>query len=355
MGEAGNKKKVMKKLIITLCCIVGVLLILAGVAAVWINSLLGRIGSLDNSPTLSPEQLESLLAQTDALDPDYTGPVYNAGDITLPTIPADIIVPSENVINILLVGQDRREGQPRLHSDAMILCTINKAKKTLTMTSFMRDMWVPIPGYGEQRINTTYMIDGFDLLNKTLEHNFGVSADYNVEIDFSGFMTTVDLVGGVDVELTKQEAEYLNRRGNWDIEENMGWTLTEGMNHLTGSQALAYSRIRDIGDDFARTGRQRTVLMALIDAATKMPSTELYGLVQTLLPLFSTDMSKGQILGLAVDMLPMITELELVSQRIPMDGQFSYAKIEGNDVIYLSSSNYNKCRELLAKTMEDES
>ena len=86
----------------------------------------------------------------------------------------------------MLVGQDRRtnQGTKPQRTDAMILCSINTKKKTITMTSFMRDVWVYIPDHYNQRLNIPYKLGGFPLLNETLDYNFGVSADYNVEIDF---------------------------------------------------------------------------------------------------------------------------------------------------------------------------
>lgn len=336
----GTKKK---KLWILLSCVAAVVLVIVVAAAIVLDSFLNKIGRFgEDDPTYSPEQLESILATGD----DETV------DATFPQIPADLIVPDEDVVNILLVGQDRREGQPRAHSDATIMCTINKKTKTLTMTSFMRDMWVEIPGYSPQRINTTYMIDGFDLLNDTLEHNFGIRSDYNIEVDFSGFMNAIDLVGGIDIELTEKEAKYLNRRGNWDVEDNAyTWGLKEGMNHLNGSQACAYSRIRDIGDDFERTSRQRTVLMEMVEQAKDLNVFELYKLINEVAPLLTTDMTNREILGYAVAFAPILSELEVVSQRIPMDGQYSFADIDGNSVIVLSERNYAASRELLADTV----
>ncbi len=337
--KTGTKKRTV---ILVICIILAVLLVL--VAAAWFvldRMVFSRVGRIEDDYTLSEDEIAEII-----------GP--GTDEITVPSIPVDIIKPDEDVINILLVGQDRREGQPRLHSDATILCTINKNTKTLTMTSFMRDMWVKIPGYGEQRINTTYMINGFPLLNKTLEYNFGVSADYNVEVDFNGFITVVDRIGGLDLELTEAEAKYLNKNGLWDVEPDLDWSLVEGVNHMDGKQALAYSRIRKIGDDFQRTQRQRIVLSKMIEKAKQLSTAELYALVYDLIPMLSTDMSDAQILGLAVDLAPMLSELEIVSQRIPMDGQYSFANINGNEVITLSESNLRKARQLLTKTMKSE-
>lgn len=338
-----NKRSNKKNLLIALSCVIAVIVIIAVAATIIVDSFLNRIGRFEeNETTYSPEQIESILAPTGE----------ETVDATFPQAPADAIIPDEEVVNILLVGQDRRKGEGRSHSDATIMCTINKKAKTITMTSFMRDMWVDIPGYFPQRINTTYMINGFDLLNATLEHNFGIRSDHNIEVDFSGFMKAIDLVGGIEVELTDKEARYLNRRGNWDVEDNAyTWELKEGVNHLDGSQALAYSRIRDIGDDFERTGRQRTVLMQLIEKAKTLNILDLYKLANEIAPLLTTDMTNGEILGYAFTYAPLLAEFEVVSQRVPMDGQYSFAEIDGNYVIVLNDSHYVANRKLLADTV----
>lgn len=334
-----------KKILIIISCVLAFILVCLIVVAVWANSLLNSINRVPpNEATISPELLESIIGDPEQVEKD---PVVAQ---------AEKILSSKDVINILLVGQDRREQDgERMHSDAMILCTINTKTKTLTMTSFMRDMWVYIPDNFNNRMNVPYMIGGFDLLNKTLEYNFGVSADYNFEIDFSGFMQAIDTVGGVDIELTAAEAKYLNRRGNWDVEDNQDWELTEGVNHLNGSQALAYSRIRQIGDDFGRTNRQRTVLTALFNKAKTLGAVEGYKLIKQILPLLSTDMTDNtEILGLAMAVLPMLDELEIVSQRIPMDGEYSFAtKAGGAEVIELSPKNFEANKQLLVEAMRE--
>ena len=101
--------------------------------------------------------------------------------------PADPIGGSgSRIVNILLVGQDRLEGEGRTRSDSMILCTFNKRTRELTLTSFLRDLYVQIPGYGGNRINAAYAYGGMELLEQTLEQNFGVQVDGIVEVDFSG-------------------------------------------------------------------------------------------------------------------------------------------------------------------------
>ena len=338
-NTSGGKKWV-KKLLVALGIVLAVLLVIAAAIFIWADSLLDNINHIDaTEQTYASEDL------ADIVDPTDVEPTVEQ---------AESIFAGKNIINVLLVGQDRRPGDGRMHSDAMIFCTLNKATNTLTMTSFMRDMWVYIPDHYNQRINVPYMVGGFPLLNETLDYNFGVSADYNVEVDFNGFMTAIDIVGGVEVELTKKEADYLNKYGNWDIEGNNNWTLVEGNNLLTGSQALAYSRIRAIGDDFQRTNRQRTVLTALIEKAKTLNVSEIYNLVKSVLPLVSTDMTNSEIMALVVEVLPMLGDLKVVSQRIPLDGEFSFANKGGASVIELSKSNFDAAKELLAKTMATE-
>ena len=333
------------KLLIVLGAVLALLLVAVLGLYIWADSFLDEIDRIDPTiDTYSDEQLESLVGNEETMEKD---PVVEQ---------AETIFSSQKVINILLVGQDRRSNDgARMHSDAMILCTINTVQKTITMTSFMRDMWVYIPDHYNERINVPYMVGGFDLLNKTLDYNFGVSADYNVEIDFSGFMSAIDAIGGIDIELTDAEARYLNRRGNWDIEENCNWDLKEGVNHLTGSQALAFSRIRAIGDDFGRTNRQRIVLTQLIETAKELNVTEVYSLIKEVIPMVSTDMTNSEIMSLAMALMPILSDFEVVSQRIPMDGEYYFAtKSSGAHVIELTEANFEANKQLLIEAMKEE-
>lgn len=339
-----------RAVLIVLCIILALILALLVGATVWVETTLNRINQADDE-TLSPEQLESLRNETVETDPDFTGPVIDENDITMPSGPAVVIDDSENIVQIMLVGQDRRPGQGRQRSDAMILCTVNKKEKTLTMTSFMRDTYVTIPGYWNDRMNGAYQFGGFTALYDTLEYNFGVKVDHGIEVDFSGFEKIIDLVGGVDIELTSSEASYLNRRGNWDVDDASAgtWLLKEGMNHLTGEQALAYSRIRAIGNDFGRTSRQRTVLTALIEKAKTLSLTEMYKLVDGFIPLITTDMENSDIIGYVVDLFPLLSDLEIVSQRIPADGDYQNATLSSGAQVLMP--DLDACQQLLKDTI----
>lgn len=333
-----------RKTLIALCVVLSVVLVLLISVTAFIEYQASRMDDLDNS-TLSQEEIDAILNGETG-----TGPHMDDSDVNFGTNPIEIL-DDEHIVNILLVGQDRRKGEGRQRSDAMILCTLNTKTQKLTMTSFLRDMYVQIPGYRNNKINSCYAIGGSKLLNDCLKANFGIEVDHNVEIDFDGFMKLIDIVGGVEIELTSQEAGYLNRRGNWDITGNDGWTLKKGVNMLTGSQALAYSRIRAIGTDFQRTERQKNVLNALLAKAQKLSITQVTKLINEAVPLIATDLKVSDMIDYATQLLDMKSNLKVESLRIPVDGTYSFADFKGaGDSIVL---DFDVNRKVLADALMD--
>ena len=357
MNKKNRKGGSWKRILLQVLCVLLALVLVALLSAtIWLESFLGQINREHGmGETLSQEELNAILNETDPFDPGFTGEEISEDEITVPSQPADLIEKDEAVLNILLVGQDRREGQGRQRSDAMILCTINRDTKTMTMTSFMRDMYVKIPGFYNQRINVAYAVGGYKALSDTLKYNFGIQTDHFVEIDFSGFEKAIDLVGGVDIELTKAEADFLNSKGNWGTGEKYdgSWNLKEGVNHMTGEQALAYSRTRYVSTteesgDFGRTSRQRVVLGKLIEKAKTLSLTELYNLVNGMIPLITTDMTNQEIMSYVMDYVPVLPDMQIANQRIPADGTYSHKKVNGMAVIL---PNLEKNRQIMEDTI----
>ena len=196
----------------------------------------------------------------------------------------------------------------------MILVSINKSNSTITLTSFMRDQYVQIPGYKPNKLNAAYAFGGMQLLTKTLKLNFGVEIDGIVEVDFNGFENIIDLLGGVNITLTEKEAAHLK--------------LTAGLNRLNGEQALSYARIRSIDSDYARAKRQRTVVMALIEAYKDLPLDEMLSLMDEILPMVTTNLTNSQILGYAIDCFPVLASAKIQTLRIPVDGTFVGGLVE---------------------------
>lgn len=317
--------------LIVLCVFLGVILaVLLGltVYAEYLLNQMNYVNPNETLPQLSQEEADALLQdeETEPADPDFTGPELSADDVDLGTAPVETIG-GENIVNILLIGQDTRD-KTRARSDTMILCTFNKEKNTITMTSFMRDMYVRIPGYINNRINASYTWGGMQLLNQTLEENFGIQVDGNVEIDFNHFAELIDLLGGIELELTNSEAAFINR---WAPEAGVA---KAGVNLLNGTQALWYARNRsDSAGDFNRTNRQRILLTTLLNEYKNSSLTELIAMMDDVLPMVTTDMTKDEILGYVKDFFPMLASAEIITQRIPVDGGYYQAKIEGMSVL----------------------
>lgn len=326
--EKRKWKRWQKNLLIAGISVVSVLLLLVGAAWLYVNHLLNKINyTKAEDYTLSMEEVEQL----EATNPDYT-PIGDDEDVSeLPkleeleqefeknpsTIPEKMPDPNVkgNVVNILLIGQDRR-GEARARSDSMILLTINKSKETFTLTSFMRDAYVQIPGYKPDKLNAAFQWGGFTLLNQTLWVNYGVRVDGNLEVDFNRFMSLIDLLGGVDIDLTQAEVDYLTGNGKkWP-------ELKAGMNHLNGDQALQYSRIRYIDTDYRRAERQRTVLFSLFNTYRSKSLPEMLVLLEDILPLVTTNMEKSDIWDLARDVFPIISDASISNKQIPAHGTF---------------------------------
>lgn len=230
------------------------------------------------------------------------------------------------IVNILLIGQDA-PSDSGARSDSMILCTFNKRNNTITITSFLRDMYVKIPGYQKNRINAAYRFGGTELLSKTLYENFGIEVDGSIQVDFSCFEKIIDKLGGVTMELTAAEAKFINTHVR-------GSDLTEGTQLLTGAQALTHARNRyDSDGDFSRTNRQRKLLHELLETYKSKSLPEMLGLIQELLPMITTDITKADLTGYAVSLLPMASGADIRMQAIPVEGAYRYATIDGKSVL----------------------
>lgn len=236
----------------------------------------------------------------------------------------------EGLINILLVGMDG------MFSDAIILCSVNPWSHDIKLISFMRDVFVPIGDYGTYKLNTAFAIGGLGLLEETLENLYGIHIDGGAYVDFSSFVSVVNALGGVDINLSEEEAKII------------GGKAKAGKNHLSGGQTLTYVRIRKIGYDFERTERQRTVLTAIFNKLKSADLATLNNTLNTVLPLVTTDLSNGEIVSIAADVLPYLKSSSLDTDRIPHDGTYVTYTISGQvGLLAVQSWNLYYLREML--------
>ena len=323
------------------------LLLLLAAALITINMTLNKI----SRPDLTAENefyTEEELAELDLAEAVAAGNAAGLGSDEVETVypelspdsitwtsPSEEVAAAETVYNILLIGQDARDGETRARSDSMILVTINKTTKTITMTSFLRDLYVQIPGYNDNRINAAYAFGGMSLLDQTIYENFGVEIDANIEVRFEAFEEIIDILGGVDIDLTSAEANYLG--------------LSAGVNHLNGENALSYARIRYIDSDVYRSARQRNVMSVVYSNFKNASTSQIMALINEILPLLTTDLTNTEILALAIDLVPILSGSTLNSQCVPADGTYTFNTINSMAVIV---ADMDANRQFLKDTLE---
>lgn len=326
--KGGKAKKVILTIFVTLLVLV-LGAIITGV--IYYNSMLNlltRPGASEN--ILSDEQLEQILGYvpekivTEAAE-EATTAATEAGEKV-----------EDNIVNIMLIGQQARENETAKLSDTMILCSINKETKTITLTSFLRDLYIKLPDFqghvcGKNRINVAYNLGwywagekgGMEMLDQLIYENFGVEVDYNVEVGFDTFMKAIDVIGGVDVDLNTAEAKHIG--------------VGEGADtyHLDGEKALDYARLRSIDNDMNRANRQRTLITNILNKCRYMSLTELHSMLKEILPLVITDMTNEEITSCALELLPMLVDLKIVSNQCPAEDTYWFDMI---DIIGVESS-----------------
>ena len=227
--------------------------------------------------------------------------------------------------NILLLGCDSYTKNNRQRTDSMIIVSINAQEGALKMTSLMRDTWVAVPGGGGHRkLTELCTLGGPEMTMQAINESFGMEIDKYALISMAGIAEIIDLLGGLDLDVTEEERKALNR-GLFDLSGLSGMEQLEQSGtgvHLNGNQATAYARIRRIDSDYVRTERQRIVLLAMAEKIRSGASAAtMLTIVTTLMDYVETNLSLTEIMTIALAGLKM--DLSQVEQlRLPADGTF---------------------------------
>lgn len=228
------------------------------------------------------------------------------------------------ITNIAIFGIDEgRQKYEAVHSDGIMILTIDRVHNRIKLSSLIRDTYVDIDGHGRARINAAYMFGGPELAIKTINKNFNMNIRDYYTVNFSGLADIIDSVGGVEINVKEKEIAEINKytKEIAKIKKQRATPITKaGIQRLNGSQAVAYARIRKVGNgDFDRTERQKEVFKALIEKAQKQGLGSYPHLVSKILPYVETSMSKGEILKTGTEALSSgILDIEWC--RFPLDG-----------------------------------
>jgi len=314
---------------------------------------------------------------------DANGPRYkalpatkknNTTETTVSISGQTALLEDDDVLNILLFGQDAKGSADDYgRSDTTILLSIDNIHKKIKLTSFQRDTYVSIPGYGDDKINAAFTLGGEGLSIDTIEANFGVKVDKYATVDFKSFRKVIEAIGGIDMELNLEEIEYINAQIDVNHQKENGKTdfleydKTKELQtlHLNGYQALWYARDRGAdslggisdysfsGDDWDRTQRQRKLIETVIKhLKTKSSLSEMVAVVNEIGPYITTNLKKDHILYLASHALEYV-KYDMEEMSIPTQGSWSYGHTsDGQSVIVIN--DWDKVRYDLAKFIYDE-
>ncbi len=259
------------------------------------------------------------------------------------------------VKNVLIIGTDTRDPETdQGRSDSMILVSVNSNTNNVYMTSFMRDAYVEIPGYGSGKLNAAYSYGGAELLLDTIEYNYDLRIDNYVLFTFEACADVIDAVGGLEIEITDEEAEAINEILISEVNEIMGDDAYDdlldggGTLQLNGKQALSYSRIRYVGNaDFERTERQRNVMQLVMEKAMANP-LRLAKICIMALPELTTNMSVGSLYSYALITPVQLVVYDLEQLRLPSDDMYTNATINGESVLEV---DFEAAKQLLEETV----
>ena len=260
---------------------------------------------------------------------------------------------NSNIKNILFLGVDSDSGAGR--SDCMMLISVDKNTGKIKQTSFMRDNWFSIPGYGEDKLNAAYAYGGAELTKSTIEQTFGIKIDNYVVVDFSTYKEVINALGGVDVDITSDEAGYINWQINNNGQAGSVGTISEsgGVTHLNGQQALWLCRDRGgngfSGDDFVRTSRQRRVIQALVDTYKTYTPVKVLATINTLKEHVKTDMKPSDFKWFA-QRSGKFFKYEFKERCVPQDGEWQSGTSEGGAWI-IQLNDFSKLKSDIQKSI----
>lgn len=365
MENGAKNKKKLHPALIAVIVLASIIVVAAAAVAILGTNLLNRINRTDPSEALVSDQTPALTDEAPDMTPTPTrspAPASTQAQTETPATPRPTLPISEfyeqtyltdeqlakmeadsvdeNVINVLLIGGDRRAHSGGYNSDTMMIATVDKNNGRLKLTSLMRDQLVMIPGIGYGKLNSAAARGGVQLLFDTIYENFHVKIDKYVMVDLYTFVEIIDKMGGVTLKLTAEEISAandciagLNKQLGVDYLWDGFIFADPGPVQLTGKQALGYVRIRKIDSEFVRVERQYALLGTVFAKFMKMGATKQYDMLYDLLPYVETNLTNAQIVSIATAALSL-NQKGILFCRLPVEGLYQNGKWEKHFVFF---------------------
>jgi len=260
-------------------------------------------------------------------------PGYDDDDIVVES-PDNVLIGQQNAIdknvyNFILLGMDSDSSADGTRTDTMMVVSFNKKTNKIMLISMLRDMWVKIPGHGSNRLNTASMFGGVGLTINLINQNFGLDLQNYALVGYDEFQSIIDDLGGIELELTKDEVKYINTYAHSSKKLKAG----DGTYTLNGEQAMHHCRNRSVGNsDFSRTSRQRTVVTAVFDQLKQQDVATITKLIKKATSIVETNMSPADIVSLGVEVLTA-RNITIEQMSIPADGTWDNATKNGRSVL----------------------
>lgn len=330
--QKGHNPKKSKRLrsIVVLCLSLVLLIGLAG--WLFVQSKLGLLNYDDGFQEIDTTTELPL----DGLDIPELGNAPEDSDF-LNNLPTDGIFHDKSIVNILLLGTDDHDKSfsDNARADSIMLLSLNTENHTIKLVSIERGIGVPVPGRNDDWITHTFRYGGAALTMQTVRDCFNVDVDRYIRVNFQSFKSGIDAIGGIDINVTQAEADYMNNpysdsRYGGDIQ-----TVTPGINHVNGATALNYARVRKIDSDWKRIQRQRNVIQAALDQVKNSDLLTLNKLADTILPMIQTNLTKSEITSLLLEVPGFISGgLQIEQMTLPtQDTCWNTVGVDGRKMI----------------------
>ncbi len=359
--ESDHKRKKsgmnMKKVFgISFCIVLGIVLISGGVIYKLGHDLYSNVNYVADEDvkrleTLPEHVVQQLTEEARAAALEAESDVDGLGGVKVSADELDSIhnkmssvtdkqtVSDNDIYNILLVGVDRRDKTWNGNSDSMILVSINKKDNRVTMVSLMRDTYVDIPDVGYEKLNAAYAWGAGPLLCETVTNTYKVKVDRYAAVDFFDLIDIIDIIGGVDMEITASEAEVMNGYilDMCNLMNIDGYAhqvpVGGGYIHCDGVQAVAYARNRYVGNsDYQRTERQRYLIQQLMGEVKRMSVAQMTDKMQSILGHVTMNIPESEIWSMIPE-LPEMLNYKFETDRIPYDNMYDVISVKGQGML----------------------